>query len=98
MTGIGMYSEKVEEPESPKSEKDEEGYIDDNDILKNLGYFDKNNDDLAELRKLINKTQRNISNYAGEVQVLEKCVSGVNVGFRSAGYGVNDDIFWNMER
>lgn len=67
-------------------------------MLKNLIIEESNNDDLAELRKMINKCKRNISDYASDVYRLNGCVSELNVEFKEMGKGVHEDVIWENER
>jgi hypothetical protein len=43
---------------------------------------DSTMDDLAELRRMINRTKRNITSYAGELNGLKSTVNDLNTEFR----------------
>ena len=56
-----MYAEKVEEPDPPEEDDDGSDHenFDEEEYVKNLIKESKNdNDDLAELRQMINKTKK----------------------------------------
>ena len=65
-------------------------------------------DDLAELRRMINNTKKNISDYAGDMYDntwwrlfryhLNQHVQGANKNAKTLGYGVNERIFDDMDR
>jgi len=43
---------------------------------------------------MIKKTKRQINTYAGEVHTLKNSVSNLNIDFKTAGYGVNDELLY----
>ncbi|KAL4436261.1 hypothetical protein ABPG74_015852 [Tetrahymena malaccensis] len=113
VTGLGLYQEKNEEEEEEKpevkekekieeddddDEKDDEQYedFDENEYLKKLQAEEL--DDLEELRRMIAKTKKEIQGYAGEVYQLKNSISDLNLGYRGVGYGVDEDLFSEMDR
>ena len=52
MTGVGLYEEKLPEM----------GEVDDDELLRNLR--ESEYDDLAELRRMIKSTQKNLRDYS----------------------------------
>lgn len=56
-------------------------------------------DDLIELRKMINRTKRNISNYASDLYNLKQNVDEVQKEYRELGYkSINDDLMYNLDK
>lgn len=77
---------------------DDEDYseFDENEYLKNL-HIDEF-DDLAELRKMIASTKKELEGYAGEVYSLKNEISDINTGFNDTGFGVDDELFSEIGR
>ena len=47
---------------------------------------------------MIKKTKNQMNNFALDVHKLKKNVSELNVDFRQVGFGVNDDVFYDLEK
>ena len=68
------------------------------EVLKNLDVQYTSMDELGELRRMINKCKKNISNYASDVYSLKSVVNDVNDKYKEIGYGVSDEIFYDIDR
>lgn len=102
ITSIAVLSEnqpkfiKKALEETQKEEPD----VNEDEMLKNLWLDNyKQTDDLAELRKLINRTKKNISDYASELYVLKNNVNDVKMVYDDLGYRVkNNDLMFEMDK
>jgi len=64
------------------------------DITKTTGSMD----DLEELRKMINKTKKDMNDYGKELLSLKKNIEGINdYAFKELGYGADRNLMYRME-
>ena len=102
LTSIGVVNEQPVKREPPPKDDDfeVEQQINDDEILNSLkaDYKKSTEDDLAELRRMIKECQKNISDYAGELYHLKNTTFEANSDALELGYGVNNDIFYDMDR
>ena len=75
LTSTGV-AQNIREIEKPTAEL-EELNIDDKEVLDNLNTFITGDDDLAELRRMIKKTKRDITEYADGVCNLNKIIGDI---------------------
>lgn len=47
---------------------------------------------------MIAATKKEIQGYAGEVFHLKNSISDLNIGYKDIGYGVDEDLFTEMDR
>ncbi len=67
-------------------------------MLLNVTSTTREMDDLEELRKMIRKTKKDMNSYGKELMGLKNVISGINdYAVKELGYGVNHDVFHNME-
>lgn len=102
LTAIHVLSENVPSKSLKKEEPEEEAAeeLNEDEMLKNLWLDNYNdNDDLAELRKMINRTKKNISDYASELYHLKNGVNDVKLVYDDLGYKVkNNDVLYEMDK
>ena len=101
ITSIAVLSEnKPKIMKKYEEEPKEEPEINENEMLKNLWIDNyKETDDLAELRKLINRTKKNISDYASDLYTLKNNVNDVKAVYADLGYRVkNNDLMFEMDK
>lgn len=102
LTSIHVLSDNLprfkSKPETYEEEPSE--ILNEDEMMKNLWLDNYNeNDDLAELRKMINKTKKNISDYASELYTLKNNVHDVNLVYNDLGYKVkNNDLMFEMDK
>ena len=101
LTAIHVTSENLIKPQSnPQEFEPEPEELNEDEMLKNL-WLDNNSehDDLAELRKMINKTKKNISDYASGLYNLKNYVNDVKSAYSDMGYKIkNNDLMYEMDK
>ena len=67
-------------------------------MLMNVTSTTREMDGLEELRKMIRKTKKDMNSYGKELMGLKNTIAGINdYAVKELGYGVNHDVFHNME-
>lgn len=101
LTSIHVLSDNHIKPKTFVKEEEQEPQenFNEDEMLKNLWIDNRESDDLAELRKMINRTKKNISDYASGLYHLKNGVNDVRSIYDDLGYKVkNNDLMYEMDK